>query len=154
LSCVLQYWFLWLERAVCVCCIFTGDGWHLIRSVLAVVSFAVYYLNKYIHTFFFAIWFRARLWVRWIVFVVSVFVLVFFYLLGLDLKPLVAGINCIIFNCYKKVNWVRLMSPQFCTIFYFMFNIFGIVQWVSSALFLLKKKSSTLFTDKKKLYSS
>jgi hypothetical protein len=53
LSCVLQYWFLWLERAVCVCCIFIGDGWHLIRSVLAVVSFAVYYLNKYIHTFFF-----------------------------------------------------------------------------------------------------
>jgi hypothetical protein len=74
---------------------------------------------------------------------VSVFVLVF-YLLGLDLKPLVAGINCIIFNCYKKVNWVRLMSPQFCTIFFFMFNIFGIVQWVYSALLLLKKKIKQL----------
>jgi hypothetical protein len=71
--------------------------------VLAVVSFAVYYLNKCRHTFFlFAIWFRARLRARWIVFDVSAFVLVFFILpLGLDLKPLVAGINGIIFNCYK-----------------------------------------------------
>jgi hypothetical protein len=75
---VLQYWFLWLERAFWVCCVFAGDGWHVIRSVLAVVSFAGYYLNKYRHTFFFfAIWFRARMRVRWIVLVVSVFVLVF-----------------------------------------------------------------------------
>jgi hypothetical protein len=53
LSCVLQYWFLWVERVVCVCFIFAGNGWHLIMSVLAVVSFAVYYLNKCRHTYFF-----------------------------------------------------------------------------------------------------
>jgi hypothetical protein len=82
------------------------------------------------------------------VFVVSVFVLVF-YLLGLDLKPLVAGINCIIFNCYKKVNWVRLMSPQFFV--YFMFNIFGIVQRVSFALLLLKKKKKCKFFIKENM---
>jgi hypothetical protein len=48
----------------------------VIRSVLTVVSFADYYLNKYRHSFF-SIWFRARMRVRWIVLVVSVFVLVF-----------------------------------------------------------------------------
>jgi hypothetical protein len=65
---------------------------------------------------FFAIWFRARMRIRWIVRDELLFALVVFYLLGLVLLlPLVVGSDCIIFNCYIFVwfNWVRSMSPQF-----------------------------------------
>jgi hypothetical protein len=84
-----------------------------ILSVLADSSFAVLHLNRCRHIIFFAIWFRSRLWVRWVGLDVFMFVLVCFYPFGLDLKPIVVGNNCFIFNGCKMVNWVRLMSPQF-----------------------------------------
>jgi hypothetical protein len=77
-----------------------------------------------------------------------------FYLSGLDLKPLVVGINCIIFSCYKKVNWVRLMSPQFVVLSFFLFNIFRIGLKVSSALLLLKKKTFIMTDSLEKKLSS
>jgi hypothetical protein len=84
-----------------------------ILSVLADSSFAVLHLNRCIHIFFFSIWFRSRSRVRWVVLDVFMFVLVCCYPLGLDLKPIVVGMNCFISNGCQKVNWVRLMSPQF-----------------------------------------
>jgi hypothetical protein len=53
-----------------------------------------------------------------------------FYLLRLDLKPPVVGFNCFIFNFYIFM-WLTgsgWCPPSFlCIIFYFMFNIFGMV---------------------------
>jgi hypothetical protein len=96
--------------------------WYVNLPVLAASSFAVSHLNKCRHIIFVAIWFRACSRVRWVVLDVCMFILVCFYLLGLDLKPLVIGINCFTFNCCKK-GWIF----NCCIIFYFMFNIFGIV---------------------------
>jgi hypothetical protein len=75
-------------------------------------------------SFFFAIWFRARARIRWVVLDVSMFILACFYLLKLDLKPTVVGINCFIFYCCKKVNWVRLMSPQFIVLSFILCLIY------------------------------
>jgi hypothetical protein len=66
-----------LARKGRVCLLWFHRGsWYVNLSVLAVGSFAVPYLTN-AHTSFFAIWFRARTRVRWVVFDVFVLVLVF-----------------------------------------------------------------------------
>jgi hypothetical protein len=51
------------------------------------------------------------------------------------------------------VNCAKLMSPQFvCNIFYFMFNLLGIVQRVSSDLILLKNKKNSKINPLIKYY--
>jgi hypothetical protein len=111
--------------------------WYVNSFVLAVGSFLVSYLGKYSIIIFFAIWFRVRTRVRWIVSDEFVFVLVFFHLLRLAPKTTCSWFYLLHF-CV--VHWVRLMSPSFlCNLFYFMFNLFGIGQRVPSTLIFLKK---------------
>jgi hypothetical protein len=67
-------------------------------SVLMVGSFVVSYLNKCLYITFFAIWFRARMRVRWVVF--DVWCLLWFsHLLGLVLQsPVVVELNVLSLN--------------------------------------------------------
>jgi hypothetical protein len=74
--------------------------WYVNSSVLAVGSFAISYLSKCSLNIFFAIWFRARTRVRWVVSVEFVLTLVFFHLLRLASKPLVV---CV---------WIHVCSHQ------------------------------------------
>jgi hypothetical protein len=102
--------------------------WYVNSSVLAVSSFAVSYLSKYSFITFFAIWFRARTRVRWVVSDEYVFVLVFFHLLRLAPKPLVVDFNFLsLFATFLCGILGQVDVPQFSLYYpFFIFNLFRI----------------------------
>jgi hypothetical protein len=79
---------------------------------------------------FFAIWFRARTRVRWVVSDEYVFVLVFFHLLRLAPKPLVVDFNFLSLFATSLCGILDLVDvpPVFFVLsfFFFIFNLFRI----------------------------